>query len=74
MNKQIHLAGSRQNQNMYLRKYVITAAMLASTCLGGCAPKFIPPKINYDNAVKATLLPPLPSRANANKAPSTSCS
>ncbi|MHB1304768.1 MAG: P-type conjugative transfer protein TrbG [Acidiphilium sp.] len=31
-----------------------------ATALSGCAQKFIPPKINYDNAVKATLLPPPP--------------
>ena len=60
MNKQIHLAWDRQSKSKHLKKYGITALMLVSTCLGGCAPKFIPPKINYDNAVKATLLPPAP--------------
>ena len=54
-----------QNQNLYngksrFRKCGLTTLLLVSTCLGGCAPKFIPPKINYDNAVKATLLPPAP--------------
>ena len=60
MNKQIHLAWGRQSKSKHLNKYGITVLMLVSTCLAGCAPKFIPPKINYDNAVKATLLPPAP--------------
>lgn len=42
------------------RRYGFTALLLMATALSGCAQKFIPPKINYDNAVKATLLPPPP--------------
>ncbi len=42
------------------RRYGFTALLLMATALSGCAQKFIPPKINYDNAVKATLLPSPP--------------
>jgi P-type conjugative transfer protein TrbG len=37
------------------RKSGFTALLLAVTALGGCAHKFIPPDINYDNAVPAKL-------------------
>ena len=42
------------------RRYGLTLLLLTATALSGCAQKFIPPKINYDDAVKATLLPPPP--------------
>lgn len=50
----------RKGADTRLRRYGFTALLLMATALSGCAQKFIPPKINYDNAVKATLLPPPP--------------
>lgn len=50
----------RKAADTRLRRYGFTALLLMATALSGCAQKFIPPKINYDNAVKATLLPPPP--------------
>lgn len=37
------------------RKSGFAALLLSVTALGGCAHKFIPPDINYDNAVPAKL-------------------
>ncbi len=50
----------RKAAEPYLRRYGFTVLLLMVTALSGCAQKFIPPKINYDNAVKATLVPPPP--------------
>ncbi len=50
----------RKGAEKCIRKYGFPALLLMATALSGCAQKFIPPRIDYDNAVKATLLPPPP--------------
>lgn len=42
------------------RKAGFAALLLSASVLGGCAHTFIPPKINYDNAVQAKLIAPPP--------------
>lgn len=43
-----------------LRKSGIPSLLFMATALSGCAQTFIPPHINYDDAVQANLLPPPP--------------
>ncbi len=54
-------APSRKGSEPCFRGYGFTALLLMAASLGGCAQKFIPPKINFDDAVQATLLPPAPA-------------
>ncbi len=52
------LSVSQQNREggiTSFRKAGFAALLLSVTALGGCAHKFIPPDINYDNAVPAKL-------------------
>ena len=49
---------SRPGDFAHLRKVGFAVLILSATSLAGCAQKFIPPHINYDNAVQAKLLPP----------------
>ncbi|MBB2158060.1 P-type conjugative transfer protein TrbG [Gluconacetobacter diazotrophicus] len=46
---------SRKGEIAHFRKIGIAALLLSVSALGGCAHKFIPPDISYDNAVPATL-------------------
>lgn len=51
---------SRQGDLTCFRKSGFVVLILSATSLAGCAQKFIPPHINYDDAVQAKLLPPPP--------------
>ena len=56
------IAQSRIGGTTSFRKVGLAALLMSVTALGGCAHKFIPPDINYDSAVPATLSadPPAP--------------
>lgn len=51
---------NRHGDFTHLRKAGFSVLILSAISLAGCAQKFIPPHINYDDAVQAKLLPPLP--------------
>ena len=55
---------SREGGITVFRKAGLTIFLLSVTALGGCASKFIPPDINYDNATAARMTadPPPPVR------------
>ena len=60
----LRLSVIQQNRNSGLtpfRKAGFVALLLSATTLGGCAHTFIPPKINYDEAVPAKLVAPPPA-------------
>jgi len=46
---------TQQPGNALFRKVGLAALLLSATALGGCASKFVPPDINYDEATPATL-------------------
>lgn len=57
----LRLSVIQQNRNCGLtpfRKVGFVALLLSATTLGGCAHTFVPPKINYDEAVPAKLVAP----------------
>lgn len=51
---------TRRGDLSHLRKAGFVILILCATSLSGCAQKFIPPHINYDDAVQAKLLAPPP--------------
>ncbi len=55
---------NRKEEDALFRKCGITTALLSVMALGGCAQKFIPPDINYDDLTLAKPLrdPPAPVR------------
>jgi len=55
------LQPSRKGAFTSFRKAGFAALLLSATSLGGCAHTFIPPKINYDEAVPAKLIAPPPA-------------
>ncbi len=54
----------RKEGNKFFRRSQITILLLSAVGLGGCAPKFIPPDISYDDFAPARLAhdPPAPIR------------
>ena len=55
---------SREGGITCIRKAGLAVLLLSATALSGCASKFIPPDINYDNATRAKMTadPPSPVR------------
>ena len=48
--------GTSMNRSRSGRAMVLLAALLAATALAGCAKKYIPPEIDYDDAAPALKL------------------